>query len=109
MRGFHHCACRRFADKRPIRRQNGTYRYCPTDEAMKICKLSPIQVYIAKRRQTVLAYVVKRLIYKLCREALRSTGTPTRTKFWREQYLFHWMELVKDDCPERQLIHDAGI
>ena len=31
IRGFHHCACQRLADKRPIRRQNGTYWYCPAD------------------------------------------------------------------------------
>ena len=90
IRGFHHRACRRLADKRPMRRQNGTYQYCSADEAMRICKLSPIQVYIARRRQTVLAYVVKRPIYKLCREPVLSLGTLTRTKFWWEQDLSHW-------------------
>ena len=109
IRGFHHCACRRLADKRPRRRQNGTYEYCSADEAMRICKLSPIQVYIARRRQTILAYVVKRPIYKLCRAAVRSAGTPTRTKFWWEQDLSHWIELVKDDCPEGRVIRDAGV
>ena len=89
IRGFHHRACWRLADKRPIRLQNGTYLYCPADEAMKICKLSPIQVYIARRKQTVLAYVGKRPIYKLCRKTVRSTGTPTKTKFWWEQDLSH--------------------
>ena len=109
IRGFHHRACRRLADKKPIRRQNGTYLICSADEAMKICKLSPIQVYIARRRQTVLAYVVKRPIYKRCREAVRSAGTPTRTKFWWEQDLSHWIELKKDDCPEGKVIRDAGV
>ena len=89
IRGFHHRACWQLADKKPIRRQNGTYLYCPADEAMKICKLRPIQVYIARRRQTVLAYVAKRPIYKRCRAAIRSAGTPTSTNFWWEQDLSH--------------------
>ena len=48
--GFHHRAYWRLADKRPRRRQNRTYEYCSADEAMRICKLSSIQVYIARRR-----------------------------------------------------------
>ena len=100
--GFHHRACQRLADNRPRRLQNSTYWYYPADEAMRICKLSPIQVYIARRKQTVLAYVLKRLIYKLCREAVRSAGTLTRTKFWWEQDLSYWIELVKDDCPKKR-------
>ena len=104
IRGFHHRACWRLADKRAIRRQNGSYWYCPADEAMKICKLSSIQVYIARRRQNVLAYVVKRPIYKLCRKAVQSAGTSTRTKFCREQDLSHWIELEKDDCSEGRMI-----
>ena len=102
--GFHHCACWQLAEKRPRRRQNGTYWYCPADEAMRICKLSPIQVYISRRRQTVLAYVMKRPICKLCKEVVQSTGTPIRTEFWWEQDLSHWIELVKDDCLEGRLI-----
>ena len=109
IRGFHHCACQRLADKRPRRQQNGTNWYCPADEAMRICKLSPIQVYIARRRQTVLAFVVKRPIYKLCREGVRGAGTPTRTKFWWEQDLSNWIELTKDDYPKGRLIHGAGV
>ena len=76
IRGSHQRSCRRLADKRPKSQQNGTYWYCPADEAMRICKLIPIQVYIARRRKAVLAFVVKRPIYKLCREAVRSVGTP---------------------------------
>ena len=89
IRGFHHGACWWNADKRPRRRHNGTCKYCPADEAMRICKLSPIQEYIARRRQTILAYVVKRPIYKLCREAVKSIGILTRTLFWWEQDLSH--------------------
>ena len=72
IRGFHHHACRQLAGKRLRRRQNGTYWYCSADKAMRICKLSPIQVYITRGRQTVLAYVVMRQIYKLCRETVRN-------------------------------------
>ena len=90
IRGFHHHACWRLAEKRTRRRQNGTNWYCPADEAMRICKLSPIQVCIARRTQMVLAYVVKRSIYKLCREPVLSAGNLTRTKFWWEQDLSHW-------------------
>ena len=107
--GYHHRACQRLADKKPIRQQNDTYWYCPTDEAMKIYKLSPTQVYIVKRRQMVLAYIVKRPIYKIFRKAVWSAGTPTRTKFWWEQDLSHWIDLEKDDCPEGQMIWNAGV
>ena len=109
IRSFHHRACRWLADRRPIKRQNGTYLYFQASKAMKICKISPIQVYIARRRQTVLAHVVKRPIYKLCRKALRSVGTPFRTKFWWDQDLSHWIELEKDDCQEALMIRNAGV
>mmetsp|Transcript_23702 Transcript_23702/g.23970 ORF Transcript_23702/g.23970 Transcript_23702/m.23970 type:complete len:84 (+) Transcript_23702:872-1123(+) len=39
-------------DKRPKRRQNGTYWSCPADEAMRICKLRPIQVFISLGEDT---------------------------------------------------------
>ena len=35
---FHHRSCQRITDQRPRRQQNGTYWYCPADEAMRICK-----------------------------------------------------------------------
>lgn len=42
---------------------NDTYDYCPVDEAMEVCKLFLIQVYIAWRRQhNILTYVEKRTI-----------------------------------------------
>ena len=109
IQGFHHRCCRRLADKRLKRLQNGTYVYCPADEALKFCKLRPIQVYIARRRHNIKVYVVKRPIYKLCRKAVRSPGTPTRTQFWWEQDLDHWLELEKDGSLEERLIHDVGV
>ena len=109
IRGFHHHACRQLVDKRPLRQQNGTYQYYSADKATRICKLSPIQVYIVRRRQTVLAYIVKRSIYKLCRKAVRSTGTLTRTRFWWEQDLSHWIDLAKDYCPEGRMIWNTGV
>ena len=57
----------------------GTRTYS-IDEATEIYKPSPIRMYIGRRIQIVLlAYVMKRPIYKLCREAVRSAETPTRT------------------------------
>ena len=109
MHGFHHRACQRLAGKWPRRWQNDTWEYCSTDEAIEFCKLLPIQVYIAGRRQYTLAYVVKRPIYKLCRGAVRSPGTPTRTQFWWEQDLSHLMQLEKDESPKGWMIHDAGV
>ena len=38
---------------------------------------------------------------------MRSAATPTRTMSWFEQDLYHWMELVKDNCSEGYLIEDA--
>ena len=98
--GFHHRCYRKLAGKRPKQLQKDTYVYCPANEALKFCKLRPIQVYIARRQHNIKAYVVKRPIYKLCRKAVRSPGTPTRTQFWWEQDLDHWLELREDGCPE---------
>ena len=109
IRGFHYRCCWKLVDKQPKQLQNGTYVYCPANEALKFCKLRPIQVYIAQRRHNIKAYVVKRPIYKLCRNAVRSPGTPTRTQFWWEQDLDHWLELEKDGSPEDRLIHDVGV
>ena len=109
IRGFHQHACWRLADKRPKRQQNSMYWCCPADEAVRIYKLRPIQLYIAWRRHSIMTYVVKRLIYKLYMEALRSGGALTRTKFWWEKDLFHWIELAKDDCPEGRMIYDTGV
>ena len=57
----------------------------------------------------VLAYIVKRPIYKIYRKAVWNAGTPTRTKFWWEWDLSHWIELAKDNFPEGWLICDAGV
>ena len=108
MRGFHHRASRRLASKRG-RYWNGTYLSCPVDEAMRDCKLFPILVYIARRRQTILTYVEIREIYKLCRRATMSPGILTKTQFWWEQDLSHWMDIVKDGFPEARVIHYIGV
>ena len=76
---------------------------------MRFCKLRPIQVYIARRRYIIKANVVKQPIYELCREAARSPRTPTRTQFWSEQDLDHWLELKKDGSPEGGMIYDTGV
>ena len=52
--GFHYQACWQLVDKRPKRLQNGMYVYCPVDEALKFCKLRPIQVYIDRRRHNII-------------------------------------------------------
>ena len=107
IRVHHHRSCRRLAGNRPWRQQNDTYWYCPDDEAMRICKQRSIQVYVSLRRHTIMTKVVKRPTYKLCSKVMRSIGTSTRTKFLWKQDLSHWIELVKDNCQEGQLIHDA--
>ena len=57
---FYHWAFWWLVDKKPRRQHNGTYKYYSADEAMEACTLRPIQVYIVRRRQTILA-VVERL------------------------------------------------
>ena len=109
VRGFHHRAARNLAGKRPKRRQDGTYVYCPADEAMKACGLLPVQVYIARRRKHALTYVEKRPIYELCKTTPRSAGTPSGTQFWWEQDLSHWIELQKDECPGARVIQDDRV
>ena len=103
------CACWRLADKKPKRQYNDTFKYCRADKAMEVWKLCQIQLYIARRRQTLLAYNEKRAIYKLCREVIRGPRTPSRTHFWLEQDLSHWIDFVKYGCPEARVINDAGV
>ena len=79
--GFYHCAYQQLTHKKPRRQKNGTYKYYLVDKAMEVCKSRLIQVYIVRRRQTILVNAEKRPIYKLCREAVRSPGTPTITQF----------------------------
>ena len=81
IRGFYHRAYQWLIDKKPRRQQNGTYKYCPVDEATEVCILRPIQVYISQRRQHILTYILKTKIYNLCREVVRTPGTPIRTQF----------------------------
>ena len=109
VRGFHHRAVRNLAGMRPKRQQDGTYVYCPADEALKTCGVLPVQVYIARRRKHALTYVEKRPIYELCKATSRSPGTPSGTQFWWEQDLSHWMELRKDGCCRARVIHDGGV
>jgi len=101
VRGFHHRASWCLAGERPTRQHDGTYEYCPADEATKTCGLRPIQVYIARRRKHALTYVEKRPIYKLCKNSKRSPGTPSGTVFWWEQDLSRWLELEEDGCARR--------
>jgi hypothetical protein len=37
----------------PRRLRNGTFEYCPVDEALAMCHLRPVQVYIARRRRRI--------------------------------------------------------
>ena len=109
IRGFHHCASRRLANKRPKRLQNSIYVYCKADEARKDCKLLPIQVYIARQRQHALTYIEKKVIYNICCTTEKSTGTPTGTVFWWEQDLSHWMDLTEDGSPLARVVQGKGV
>jgi hypothetical protein len=97
VRGFHHRASRLLSGNLPRCLRNGTFEYCPVDEALAMCHLRPVQVYIARRQSRILAYVERRPIYNLCKAAKRASGTPTGTKFWWEQDLSQWAEIRKDE------------
>ena len=61
----HHCARQRLANKRPKRFQSDTYTSTVKQmkEAMRDCKLLPIQVYIARRRRTFIPTSRSSLLY----------------------------------------------
>ena len=100
IRGFHHRAARLLSGKLPRRRPDGSFEYCPADDALKMCSLQPVQVYIARRRDHLLTYVRGRPIYAQCRTAPRAPGTPSRTRFWWEQDLSQWADIQKDEDAE---------
>ena len=103
--GFHHCACQGLADKKLRRQQKETYKYCPTNKAMmEVCKVC-LSEYILQGEEKILAYIEKKPIYQLCREAVSNPETPTRTKFWWNQDLSYWIDSAKDGCPEARVIN----
>ena len=94
IRGFYHHTVQRLANKRPEQLQDGTYMYCPADEALNDCRICAIQVYISRRRLQALIYVEGTCIYKLCQGSKQSQGTPSGIiVFWWEQDLSHWLDL----------------
>jgi len=48
--------------------------------------LCPIEEYITRRRDTLLAQVTPRPLYHICQATQRMPGTPTQTQFWWEQF-----------------------
>jgi hypothetical protein len=94
----------------PRRLRNGTFEYCPVDEALGMCHLRPVQVYIAQRQARILAHVERRPIYNLCKAAKRASGTPAGAKFWWEQDLSHWVDIRKDeDAADIVCLRELGV
>lgn len=85
LQGFHHRVARRLTG-RVARRQNGVWTLPPIEEALEAASLHPIEEYITRRRDHLLAHVRTRPIYAICQATPRLPGTPLRTRVWWEQF-----------------------
>ena len=85
LQGFHHRVARKITDLRP-RLQNGIWVVPPIGQALEGAGLCPIEEYITRRRDTLLAQVTPRPLYQICQATQRMPGTPTQTQFWWEQF-----------------------
>ena len=84
LRGFHHRMARSIAGAR-ARLVNGKWEYPPIGPVLAEVGLHTIEEYVLRRRRTLALYISDRPILQHCRDAARSSGTPTRTVFWWEQ------------------------
>ena len=84
LQGFHKRVVRRLAGRLP-RLQNGEWVYPPIAEAYEITGIHPIEVYIARRRETFQPRIEGRPIWALCTQSQRLPGTPTRISYYWEQ------------------------
>jgi hypothetical protein len=85
LQGFHHKVARKITNLRP-KRQNGVWVVPPIADALEGAGLHPIEEYITRRRNTLLAHVRQRPVYQICQAVERLPGTPTTTQFWWEQF-----------------------
>ena len=85
LQGFHHKVARRLSGLMP-RLVNGEWFYPPIAEALQTAGLEPLEVYITRRRETLLAQVEQRPIYRICQATNRLPSTPPTTLVWWEQF-----------------------
>ena len=85
LQGFHHRVARRLSGLMP-RLVSGEWHYPPIEEALATAGLEPLEVYIARRRETLLAQITSRPIYRICEATNRLPSTPPTTLVWWEQF-----------------------
>ena len=85
LQGFQTRACWRMAKvNRPVRGEDGVWKYPPTEDVLKEVGLKPIADYIRARRDTIAKWVADRPVYEACTGGERRRGTSPR-QFWWEQ------------------------
>ena len=85
LQGFHHRVARRLSGLMP-RLVSGEWHYPPIEEALATAGLEPLEVYITRRRETLLAQITSRPIYRICEATNRLPSTPPTTLVWWEQF-----------------------
>ena len=94
LEGFHVESARRMTGRRP-KKVRGVWSYPDSEEVLRAARLQPIEVYIKRRRRTVLKAVEGRPILEECREAERMRGSPTRSYWWEQEF-----ELTEEETEE---------
>jgi len=87
LKGFHHRAARKMADKMAYRGTGGGWIYPSLEEALKKAGLYTMEHYVSKRQQRILVvdYISTRPIWAHCMAARRKPGTSSRTIYWWDQ------------------------
>ncbi len=58
LEGFHICAAWQMSGKRPVRKEDGSWRYPRSEDVLQAVCLKPITHYMGVRRQTVATFIV---------------------------------------------------
>lgn len=83
LEGFHHRAVRRIAKMGPSQRNGGReWVYPPIAEALDVCGLAPMAVYVERRQRTIEDFIGARPILEICRAAQRLPGSDGFQLWW---------------------------
>jgi hypothetical protein len=76
LEGFHIYVAWRMAGKRPVRYEDGSWKYPRLEEVLLAVDLKIIGHYVGMPHQTIVNFIVNWLIYELSAGAVRKRGLP---------------------------------
>ena len=82
LEGFHIRAAWRMSGKRPVRKEDRSWRYPHLEDVLQAVGLKPTAHYVGVRQQIVANFIVNQPIYELCAGAVRMRGLPVQPFWW---------------------------